>query len=186
MKRLTILSVAMTLLVSGVLAQSPEPAKQAKPARDHAWLKQLLGEWEAQYKMYFQPGQPPAESTGTDNVRALGELWVIAETKTTMMGAPYSGVMTLGYDPQKERFQGTWVDSFGGQLWIYKGTLNDAGDTLTLETEGPSLQSPGKTALYKEVIKFTGEGSRTFTSSYETQDGKWVTIVEAEYRRKKS
>lgn len=74
----------------------------------------------------------------------------------------------------------------GGQLWVYKGTLNDAGDALTLETEGPSLtEGPDKTARYKEVIQITGKDSRTFTSNTETEPGKWMKILTIEYRRKK-
>jgi hypothetical protein len=102
-----------------------------------------------------------------------------------MMGGPYNGILSLGYDPRKKQFHGTWIDSFGCQLWVYKGTLNDAGDTLTLETEGPSLQAPDKTARYREIIQFTGRDSRTFSSSFETEDGSWVKIVTIEYRRKK-
>lgn len=185
MKKFTILSIsiAIALYVSGVLAQSPEPT--AAPTRDHAWLKQLVGEWEVQFKMYMQPDQPPVESAGTDSVRALGGHWIIAEAKTTMMGAPYTGILSLGYDAQKKHFTGTWIDSMGGYLWVYKGTLNDAGDTLTLETEGPSLESPDKTARYKEVIQIMDKDSRTFTSSMETADGKWKKILTIEYRRKK-
>lgn len=190
MKKFAILSIsiAIALFVSGVLAQSPEPTKvqdEPAPARDHEWLKQLVGEWDVTFKINMQPDQPPAESAGTDSVRALGDHWVVAETKTTMMGAPYSGILSLGYDPQKKRFHGTWIDSFGGHLWIYKGTLNDAGDTLTLATEGPSMQTPDKTARYKEIIQMTGKDSRTFTSSIETDDGTWMKIVTIEYRRKK-
>jgi len=181
MKKFAILgvSIAIALFVSGVLAQSPEPAK------DHEWLKQLVGEWDVQWKMYMQPDQPPAESTGTDSVRALGDHWIVAETKTTMMGAPYNGILSLGYDLQKKHFHGTWIDSLGCQLWVYKGTLNDAGDTLTLETEGPSLQAPDKTARYKEIIQITGKDSRTFTSNIEGDDGKWTKILTIEYQRKK-
>jgi hypothetical protein len=185
MKKFAILSIAISLLVGGVLAQSPEPTKaQDQTAKDHEWLKQLVGQWDAEFKMYMQPDQP-TESAGTDSVRALGGLWVVAETKTTMMGAPYNGILSLGYNPQQKNFHGTWIDSFGGYLWVYKGTLNDAGDMLTLETEGPSLQAPGKTARYKEIIQITGKDSRTFNSSFEGEDGKWVKILTIEYHRKK-
>ena len=179
--------IAIALLVCGTLAQSTESTKDhGKPARDHEWLKQLVGEWDVQFKMYMQPDQPPTESTGTDSVRALGDHWIIAETRTTMMGAPYTGILSLGYNALKKQFNGTWIDSFGGQLWIYKATLNDAGDTMTLETEGPSLtQGPDKTARYREVIQITGKDTRTFNSSTETEDGKWMKIVTIEYRRKK-
>ncbi len=188
MKKFAILGItlAIALFVNGVLAQSQESKKvKDEPAREHEWLKQLVGEWDTTWKMYMAPDQPPAESTGTDSVRALGGHWIVAEARSTMMGAPYSGILSLGYNAQKRRFNGTWIDSFGGHLWIYKGTLNDAGDTLTLETKGPSLQAAEKTARFREVIRITGKDSRTFNSSFETEDGKWVKIVTIEYRRKK-
>lgn len=184
MKKFAIFGIAIVPLACGVLAQSPEPTPA--PPRDHEWLKQLVGEWDVQFKMSVQPDQPPIESVGTDSVRALGDHWVIAEMKTTMMGAPYNGILSLGYDPIKSAFSGTWIDSFCGYLWVYKGTLNDAGDTLTLETEGPSLlHGPGKTSRYREVIQITGKDSRTFTSSTEADDGTWMKILTIEYRRKK-
>lgn len=165
------------------------PAKPAKtgaqPARDHKWLKQLVGEWDMTFKMYTQPDQLAAEAKGTDSVRTLGGHWVISEMKTTMMGAPYNGVMSLGHDPAKNQFHGTYIDSFGSVLWVYKGTLNEAGNTLTLETEGPSLAKVGQTAKYKEVIQITGKDTRTFNSSTQTEDGKWMKIVTIEYSRKK-
>lgn len=187
MKKFAIFSIATALFMVAATAVSQSQEKTSEPelAPPQEWLKQLVGEWDIQFKIYMQPDQPPTESTGTDSVRALGSHWIIAETRTTMMGTPYRGILSLGYNPQKKHFNGTWIDSFGGHLWVYKGTLNDAGDTLTLETEGPSLQAPGKTARYKEVIRITGEDSRTFTSSTETEDGKWMRIVEIEYRRKK-
>lgn len=173
-----------------MLAQSSEPAQdqdapaQDAPPRDHQWLKQFVGEWDTEWKMYMQPDQPPMEATGTDSVRALGDHWIIAEAESTMMGAPFSGILSLGYNAQEEHFHGTWIDSFGGTLWVYEGTLNDAGDTLTLETQGPSLEVPGETTRYREVMQFTGKDSRSFSSSYESEDGTWVRIVEIEYRRK--
>lgn len=183
------IAIALVGGISGVIAQSSAPGTTSAPAappRDHEWLKRLVGEWDVQFKMYMQPDQPPVESTGTDSVRTLGEHWIIAETKTTMMGASYHGVLSLGYNALKKQFNGTWIDSFGGQLWVYKGTLNDAGDTMTLETEGPSLtQGPDKTARYKEVHQIKSKDSRTFTSSMEKEDGTWMKIVTIEYRRKK-
>src|SRR5262245_35369370 len=107
MKKFAILSIAIALVggVSGVLAQSAESTKKHDgPAKDHGWLKQLVGEWDAQWKMYMQPDQPPAESAGTDSVRALGDHWIIAEAKATMMGAPYNGILSLGYNAEKKHF----------------------------------------------------------------------------------
>lgn len=163
-----------------------QPAQESmKAARDHAWLKQLVGEWDSTLKMHGHPDQPPAESKGSDSVRAIGDYWVVAETTTTMMGAPYSGVLSLGYDRTKQRFHGTWIDSTASALWIYTGTLNEAGDTLTLETEGPSPQQAAKTIKYRQIIQITGKDSRTMSLSVNAEGGKWMTIITNEYRRTK-
>lgn len=185
MKKFTVLGIAIALCTVAAMAVSQSQEQPAEPelSSQQKWLKQLVGEWDVKFKIHMEPGQPPMESAGTDSVRALGDNWIVAEMKSSMMGTPYSGILSLGYDSQRKRFNGTWIDSFGGHMWVYKGTLNDAGDTLTLETEGPSIQGLDKTARYKEVIRITGEDSRTFTSSTETEDGEWLTIVTIEYRR---
>ena len=199
MKKFVTLSVVVVSLVGTVLAHQPEhskkqdeqiqaeskkPGEKAAPVKEQLWLKQLMGEWDGQFKIYMQPDKPPVKSAASDSVRALGDHWIVAETKTTMMGAPFSGILSLGYDTHKKKFNATWIDSTSGHLWVYKGTLNDAGDTLTLETEGPSMQGPDKTARYKEVITIKGKDRRTFTSKIELEDGKWKKILEVEYRRK--
>lgn len=195
----TVAAVAVSLftipLVCGALARQsasppavPAPAKaqpaSEPPPRDHQWLKGLVGEWTTTWRLYVQPDQPPAESVGTDSVRAIGDHWVVAEAGSTMMGIPFSGLMSLGYDAELEGFHGTWIDSFGGRLWVYKGTLSDAGDTLTLETEGPSPMNPGKVVRYREAMRITGPDTRTFTSTYEAGNDEWVTLVVVEFRRK--
>ncbi len=188
MKKITILiiCIAIVLVVRGVLAQSAEPAKNHDElTKEQKWLKQLVGTWDTEWKITMQPNQPPEAASGTDSVRTLGDHWIIAEAKTTMMGAPYNGMLSLGYDPKNKQFIGTWIDSFGCQLWVYKGTLNEVGDTLTLETKGPSPLAPDKTVLYREVIRMTGKDRRTFTSSIETDEGAWKKLLTVEYRRKK-
>lgn len=152
--------------------------------KDHRWLKQLVGEWDGNFKMYMQPDQPPAETKGTDSVRALGDHWVTADTRTTMMGTPFDGILSLGYDAQTKQFNGTWIDSMSGYLWVYKGRLNDVGDTLTLETKGPSMNDLNETTNYREVITIKDKDHRTFTSNIELEDGKWTKILEVDYRRK--
>lgn len=175
MKTFATIGIAIALLASAVPAQSQQPAEGPE------WLEQLVGEWDVQFEMLGQ-----SEVSGTDSVRAIGNHWVVAETRTTMMGVPFTGRLSLGHDPLKGRFHATWIDSMGGYLWVYEGTLDEDRDTLTLETEGPSMGDPAETARYREIIRITGEDSRTFTSSIETDDGTWMEILSAEYHRKGS
>ena len=51
--------------------------------------------------------------------------------------------MTLGFDPQKGGYVGTWIGSMTSFLWIYRGTLDRAEKILTLDTEGPNFDGEG-------------------------------------------
>ncbi len=170
-------------VATAVSKQDTHAAPELSPQQK--WLKQLVGEWDTQYKMYMQQDQPPMESDGSDSVRALGDHWILAEMESTFMDAPIGGMLSIGYNGQKEHFNATWMDTMSGHLWVYEGALNDAGDALMLRTEGPSMEGPDKTARYREVITIKDKNHRTFTSHIEQEDGTWMKILEAEYTRKK-
>ena len=53
-------------------------------------------------------------------------------------------IMTLGYDPQKKRYVGTWIGSMMTHLWVYDGALDAAGKVLTLDAEGPAWPATGR------------------------------------------
>jgi hypothetical protein len=97
--------------------------------------------------------------------------------KATMM-------MTLGYDPQKKRYVGTWVGSMMTYLWIYDGSLDADEKVLTLNAEGPNMMIEGKTAMYKDVIALKSDNHRVLTSHSLGDDGEWHEFMTANYRRK--
>jgi hypothetical protein len=92
--------------------------------------------------------------------------------------------MTLGYDPQKKRFVGTWVGSMMTWLWIYDGSLDAAQKVLTLSSDGPDFKVEGKLAKYRDVIEFKNDNHRVLTSHVLGEDGKWNQFMTAHYRRK--
>src|SRR5688500_6561104 len=106
---------------------------QAKPQKEHQWLNKLVGEWTLESEIPPASDKPPEKHTGTDSVRSLGGLWVICEGRSQMPGGGEGQmIMTLGYDPKKGRYVGTWIGSMMHQLWVYEGSLDAEGRTLTL------------------------------------------------------
>lgn len=159
---------------------------KAEPQKEHRWLQKLVGEWTYEADCNMGPDKPPSKAKGSESARSLGGLWVLCEGQGEMPGGgPATTMMTLGYDPQKKRYVGTWVGSMMTNLWVYDGTLDAAGKVLTLSTEGPNIAAEGKMARYKDVIEFKSDDHRVLTSHMQGDDGKWHGFMTANYRRTK-
>ncbi|MEP0969734.1 DUF1579 domain-containing protein [Leptolyngbya sp. SLC-A1] len=122
-------------------------------------------------------------STGTESVKSLGDLWVVAEGQGEMCDTVATTMMTLGYNPQKQRFVGTWVGSMMAHLWVYDGDLDAAEQVLTLHSEGPAMTGEGKMGQYKDVIEFKSPDHRVLTSFFLRDDGQWQQFMTANYHR---
>lgn len=157
-----------------------------KPQKEHAWLQQLVGEWTSEMECVMGPDQPPMKNKGVESVRSIGGLWTMGEGSGEMPdGGKMTSMMTLGYDPQKQRFVGTFIASMMTHMWVYEGTLDAAGKVLTLDTEGPGMSGDGKMMKYKDIITFVSDDHRTLTSRIQGDDGQWTEFMTAHYRRKK-
>src|SRR5262245_4048587 len=145
---------------------------QAEPQKEHKWLERLLGEWDYEHDCNMGPDQPPVKLTGKESVSSLGGLWFVCEGRGEMPGGGLARTtMTLGYDPVKNRYVGTFIGSMMTHMWVYDGEVDAAGKSLTLDTEGPSFTAPGKMARYKDVITFESDDHRTLTASFLGDDG---------------
>jgi hypothetical protein len=158
----------------------------AEPREEHRWLERLVGEWTFEMEAIGQSGEPPHKDAGMESVRSLGGVWVVCEGHGQMPdGSPATSIVTLGYDPAKERFVGTFVGSMMTHLWLYDGELDPAGNVLTLNTEGPSFTDEGKMAKYCDTIELRSDDHRVMTSSVQNADGSWTQFVTSHYRRTK-
>ena len=157
-----------------------------EPQPEHAWLQKLVGAWDYEVECIMGPGEPASRTTGSEVVRSLGGLWVIAEGQGEMPGGGLATtIMTLGYDPRRNAFVGTWIGSMMTHLWHYRGALDADGKALTLDAEGPSFAAGGEAlARYQDVIQFESEAHRMLSSRQLGDDGTWRQFMTAHYRRK--
>jgi hypothetical protein len=154
--------------------------------KEHQWLTRLVGDWTYETEASMGPDKPPAKFAGKETVRSLGGIWIICEGSGEMPGGGTATMMmTLGYDPVKKRFVGTFFASMMTHLWIYEGSLDPAGSVLTLEAEGPSCTGDGSLAKYKDVIELADDGRRKLSSNMLGEDGNWHCFMTANYRRVK-
>lgn len=154
--------------------------------KEHQWLQRFVGEWTFEAEAVMAPGQPPVKSTGSEIIRSLGGVWIIGEGEGQMPdGGPAQNVITLGFDPAKKRFVGSWVGSMMANMWLYDGSLDPAGRILTLDSEGPGFSDQSKPGKYRDLFEVVSYDHRVLTSEVLDDDGKWNQFMTAHYRRTK-
>lgn len=158
--------------------------EQEQATEEHRWLGQLVGDWVYETTAVMGPDEPRATFKGSDQVRAIGDFWIVAEGVGEMPGGGTARMMmTLGYDPRRKRFVGTFIHAAMSFLWPYDGQLDAARRVLTLDSEGPAMHDPSKTARYRDVITLIDDGERTFSSMVQGDDGQWTEFMSTRYRR---
>lgn len=158
--------------------QLPEPTAQ------HLWLHQLLGVWDAVSECQMGPDQPPMKSSMVTTMRKIGELWIVGEmVGDTPGGTPAISIISLGFDPTKNRFVGTFISSVMTHLWPYEGTLDDANQLLTLDSLGPGFTGALE-AKYQDTIEIFSPEHFQMRSQTLTESGQWNQFMVADFRKR--
>ena len=148
---------------------------------EHRWLQRLVGEWTSEMEGTGPDGEV-VRHRGRETVRSLGGVWVVCEGVMEMPeGGSGTSIMSLGYDPDRGRFVGSFIASMLTFLWVYDGRLE--GNRLVLDTEGPRFTPEGGMARYIDTIELVDDDHRLLTSAQLGEDGKWTEFMRAEYRR---
>lgn len=174
--------VPVVLLCTSGLAHSQEPPA-ATP--EHKWLEKFVGNWESKSSAPAGPDGEAIECTGTANYRKIGDLWVVCDVTGDVAGSQFQAVQTIGYDPKSEAYVGTWVDSMWNHLWQYKGKVDESGNKLMLEAEGPNPMDAGKTAKFRDSYEFDGPDHIIVRAEIMSDDGKWVEMMRGDMQRVK-
>jgi hypothetical protein len=122
-------------------------------------------------------------SKGTETNSLLGGLWLVTDFKAEMMGTPFQGHGVTGYDPNKKKYVGTWVDTMSSGLLLSESSWDAATKTMTGTTEGPDMS--GQVQKMKSVVTYKDPDTRVFTMSGTGPDGKDVKFMTITYKRKK-
>ena len=114
--------------------------KYAQPGEGHRFLERLAGKWDARVKFWMQPGASPIESTGsTVNELMMGGRFLKSEYTAEFMGSPFQGMALDGFDNQKQKYVGLWIDTMGTMMLVFEGSCDDDGKVRTM-LAGPEWQ----------------------------------------------
>jgi hypothetical protein len=173
-KRLSIL-VLMLFSVGAARGMAPRPGQ-------HAWLEQLVGDWDIETESFVE-GKPVRASSGKESAIMLGGRWLMADGEMQGGSPRILSRTTYGYDPQIKKFTGTFVSSVDSTLWVYSGTLDATGTTLTMEALGPIQKSPGGKLKFHDRITIIDAHHRSVVSEALAENGQWVVFQRSLYTR---
>ncbi len=133
-------SAAIDAPVAEAPAPMPDSATMMKnwqeymtPGEMHKMMESWSGKWTGDVIMWHAPGAPADTMKGTAvNKMSLGGRYMVSTHTSTMMGMPFEGHSTLGYDNAKKTFVNTWIDNAGTGIMYLEGPYDAATKTITL------------------------------------------------------
>ncbi len=197
---LTVTVLSLVVLSSGAMAKekakhdhkAPDPQammelyKQvATPGEPHKLLATLVGSWTTHSKDWMEPGKPPVESDGTvEMTMLLDGRFLHQDFHGDMMGQPYHGIGTTGYDNVTKQYETLWIDTMGTGLFHMKGTAGADGKTITMKGTHP--EPGGGQMAHRPVWKIIDANHQTFEmyGTHGKGKGKEMKMMEIVYTRK--
>jgi hypothetical protein len=150
-----------------------------KASKEHLALKDGVGTWDYVMKFREGPDKPEQEVKGIQTVTQVGDFWIVFDIKTdNMMGMPWHGHGTVGYDPKKKKYVGTFVESMSSDRMLGEGTMDAAGKVLTMDWDGGHMKM-------REVSERKDKDTGTMTMTMIGPDGKEMPGFTISYKRKK-
>ncbi len=185
MKAIAWTVVSATICSGSLLAGAQQGHEPPKPDPQHEALKYFEGTWDATAKFLGDPEKPMPESKGTEKAEMiLGGYWLSSEYKGEMMGTPFTGRGTMGYDEHKQKYIGTWIDSLSSGLYVSEGSADKDGKVFTMICQG-FCDCEGKSITIKQVYEIKDHDTWKMSFLAPNPDGKEVTTGTIEYKRRK-
>uniref|UniRef100_A0A7C2K197 DUF1579 domain-containing protein n=1 Tax=Schlesneria paludicola TaxID=360056 RepID=A0A7C2K197_9PLAN len=150
----------------------------SQPGPEHKRLQEFVGTWDA--VMTF--GDQKSQATST--YRAIcGGMWVESDYEGMLGEVKFSGRGIDGYDQQKKKYVGLWVDSVSSAPLRMEGDYNP--ETKQLVMTGESRGPDGQPQKFKAVTETRDKDHFTFRMYMLPPNGEDQLAFTIEYTRKK-
>lgn len=153
----------------------------------HEMMASWNGTWTGETTMWEYEGAAPQKSTGTAvNSMVLGGRYQSSKHTSNMMGMPFEGNATMGYDNATKQFVSTWVDTWSTGIMTMSGPWNESAKTLTLSGTMPDICRPGKECSMKEIFTIIDDNTQKMEMyGPDPKTGKEYKMMEISLSRKK-
>ncbi len=183
MKTLSLLA-ALLLSTATLHAQQMGEAEQkammayGTPGPMHEMLAHDNGPWREQITMWMKPGAEPETFAASVRSEMLMDGRYQQQTHDgEMMGMPFRGVSTTGYDNARKVFVNTWIDNFGTGIMTSEGRYNAATKSIEFKGKVTDPMAGGKQVPFRQVYRFISDKEQRM-EMYMMQAGKEFKSME--------
>lgn len=158
--------------------------KTTQPGLPHEFLNDaFVGEWTTTSQVFMDQSGEPMVSEGKATVKPIMGGKFIEETfEGAMMGQPFSGRSTVGYDNVRKLFVSSWVDSMSTGITQMYGSISLDGTMMTFVGEMFEPMSGEMGKAYKLTITLDSPDQHT-ARMYEVVYGEPFMVMEIVYKR---
>ncbi|MDO9087366.1 MAG: DUF1579 domain-containing protein [Anaerolineaceae bacterium] len=151
--------------------------------QSHPQLASLVGKWQGMTKTWFEPDKLADESPWQGEFRlVLGGRFLFYTYHGSMQGKPLEGMAMLGYNPQRQRYEMAWVDTFhngSAIMFMHDSEKDKPFNVLGSFPTGPDSPDWG----WRTEITFQNNGELVITHYGITPESLEWKGVETIYQR---
>jgi len=154
--------------------------KYGTPGKNHELLKNYVGDWDVEIKMWPNPAAEPMISKGTyKNQLIFDGRYLKGQFEGLMGGMKSMGLEVIGFDLFKNKYTTFWIDSWSTSFVWTSGTLDASGKVLSETGMFPDPLTDGReTQKVRNVTTFIGDGQYRFEMFMSLPDGREMKGLE--------
>lgn len=178
------IALIVGLLVMTAVQGGQEASSSPPLGKEQDLLHRFEGDWYARTAVP-QPGRDtPREYFGSEKCfMTLGNHWLACDY-FGMEEQPIESHACLGYDPQKRKFVGVWVNNATSTLLVVEGLPDDSGKTLILRMQGTDPRTEKK--FDQRLVYDFESGDHRTLKVYRTDEGGRETLLRETYFTRKA
>jgi hypothetical protein len=189
--RIFFILVMTLLLLLPCFAQEPSAAqmemmeKLVQPGENHELLKDFVGTWTADVRMWMAPNSPPVISKGQATFKLIFDgRFLYGDFLGEFMGTPFKGINIMGYDNAKKEFFSIWFDNSNTGIITSTGTYDPEGKKFNFSAETIDLGSGQKMEMREEAY-FASKDEYISITYAKPEGGEEFRNMEMKYTRVK-
>lgn len=149
----------------------------------HKMLARDNGKWKEEVTMWMEPGAPPMSFKATvKSEMAMDGRFQQQSHAGEMMGMPFRGLSTTGYDNARKLFVNTWIDNFSTGIMYSEGRWNAATKSIEFTGNVTDPMSGGKQIPFRQVLLFIDDNHQR-VEMYQSHKGAEFKSMEIKLER---